>query len=157
MKRRSDLRNGLSHAAPALPALCAALFLVASPMSQAQSPGKPAMPDGADASGAVIVPPVTDPGIAKPAPPIADMPAVKPPPVAVDPNEVRKLQQEKINGAVKGTTKEDGTTKEEAGKQSTERRSGGISSGSPAPAAGQPSEKAECKGPAELCKQDSAR
>jgi hypothetical protein len=126
-------------------------------LSQAQNPPKPAVPEGADASGTVIVPPVTDPGMTKPAPPNADMPVVKPPPAEVDPGEVRKLQQERINGAAKGRM-EDGS-----GKQNRQRRPDPGAAGPsgegeiPVPGAGRQTRDAECKGAAELCKQDPAR
>jgi hypothetical protein len=155
MKRQSIYYRKPVCAAILLASACAAFMLAAPIQAQTQSPAKPRASAGADASGTVIVPPVTDPGMSKQAPPMPDTPAVKPPPVNVDPEAIRKPQPKA--GADTMTDK----AKKGSSKQVPPDRSGAAeqphNGKSDSPTSGPSSAKDQCKGPVELCRQDSAR
>lgn len=151
MTRSSALRNGLA---------CAALLLAASSHGLAQSPARPATAQGAEAAGAVIVPPVSDPGMVRQAPPMPGATVVKPPPMEVDPKAVRKPRKDEPGGIEGGGA--EGDARPDAGKHAPQGRQGAGRPDSPddrnnVPVAVRPTTKDACKGPADLCRQDSAR
>jgi hypothetical protein len=154
MTRRCAARNRLVDAASAL-WIAGAVFLIVMPLqSIAQGPEKsPAAAQGAPgASGTIIVPPATDPGMAKQAPSLGDPQAVKPPPIPVEPDAVRKTPK----GKDVPKPKENAGTPD--GKQRAARNAVQSKGGEAAPQVDKPpSGKDNCQGPAELCKQDSAR
>lgn len=156
MKLRAAHPGKFKRGAAMLPAAFAAFLSVMSPNGWTQSMAKPPESKGADAAGSVVVPPVVDPSMSKQAPAILDSPAVKPPPMNVDPDAVRKPHPK----ANPDKALEKG--KESAGKQGPRNSAASASSvprngqGGQSVSAG-PSARDDCKGAAELCKQDSAR
>jgi hypothetical protein len=140
MKRQSAHRKKLVRVTAMLSGACATFLFVMSATVQAQNPAQPSISKGADAAGVVVAPPMVDPGMSKAAPPTPDSPAVRPPPMNIEPEAVRKPHPK--SGNDKGT----GKTGKEASRNGKSNQSGTGSSA-----------KDACQGPAELCKQDSAR
>jgi hypothetical protein len=141
MARKSAMWKEIFYPPTSLPLVCVvALFAMSNPGSVHATAKNPA---AAEASGAIIVPPATDPGMAKEAPPSGDPQAVKPPPMPVEPDAVRKAAPKNDAGKIN----------EKASKAPAQRKAAPATRQDSKP----PPRNDDCKGPAELCRQDSAR
>lgn len=132
--------------------LNALLAISANSFAQTAGGASPDLPQTAPAAGAIIMPPSTDPGLIKRPPENVDPGVIAVPPANVDPGVIERPP---TDTNPRGTSERKGGS-EEGGADNPDRpgtREGASGGKTPTGL----SEKTTCRGPASLCKQNSAR
>lgn len=129
----------------------ALLGFSANAFAQASGGMSPDLPQTAPAAGAIIMPPSTDPGLIKRPPENVDPGVIAVPPPNVDPGVIERPPTD---------ANPRGSNENKGGSEFNGDKPGGLGTPGGASATKTPtglSEKTSCRGPASLCKQNSAR